>query len=483
MIQSIEESPLYRIVNPRSIAFFGASSKVSSMGRLLLKSTQDSGYKGTIYPIHPSEETVLSCKAYKKVADLSEVPDLAIVVLPTAIVCQVLEECGEKGIRQAVIVSGGFQEVGGKGIELEKQLAATAKKYDIKLLGPNCLGIANPSLGVNSTPLPIEGKPGFIGLASQSGSIVAQMYDYLDRFGLGFSTAISIGNQLNTDLIDCMEYLAVCPKTKVITLYIESINRGKRFMETARAITRTKPIVALYVGGSETGRKAAFSHTGSMSGPDCLYSSAFQQSGIVRAQNISELFDFAWALGNLPKPGGNRIAILTDSGGPGAIAADISGRIGLDLPGFSAETREKLAPFIPGTGNANNPIDLTFLTDPSDLFLNIPQVLLEDSNIDMLMIYFLLPVPIMRMRMSSMGMSDDEIDQHLEEVTRKNVEMVTTLSQTFGKPVVGFTFRSLRESMVRRIIESGVPVFPNPERAAKSLAALVDYHRMRDKIQ
>jgi acetate---CoA ligase (ADP-forming) subunit alpha len=477
MIGAIDASPLYRIANPRSIAVWGASNRLSSMGTLLLGSMQEDGYTGAIYPVHPREQTVRGLKAYTDVADLPETPDLAVIVLPTAAVCEVLEACGRKGIRQAVIVSGGFKEIGGDGIVLEQRLAAIAERYRIKLLGPNCLGSANPHINLNMTPLPNFGRAGYVGLASQSGSFIAQMYDYLDRFGLGFSTAFSVGNQLNTDLIDCLEYLGACPQTRVIALYIESINRGRAFIEAARAIVPHKPVVALYVGGSESGRRAAFSHTGSMSGPDDLYEAVFRQCGIIRAQTVSELFDFCWVLGSQPCPTGNRLAILTHSGGPGAAAADISCRVGLSLPGFSEETRRQLAPFIPNTGNVNNPIDLTFTKDPQDFFLSIPRILLADPGIDMLMIYFLMPVDIMRRRMAELGLTEEQIAAYLEEMVRKNGETATTLRDTFSKPVVGFTYRSLREVLVRGIIENELPVFPNPERAARSLAALVQYHR------
>ena len=211
MLQSIKDSPLYPIVNPRSIAFFGASNNFTAMGTSQLMSVKALGFEGPIYPVHPREETVQGLRAYRSVMDLPEVPELAVMVLPTGIVPDVLEECGRKGIRHAIVVSGGFREVGGEGVDLQERLIRVADKYGIRLLGPNCIGVANPHQKLNTTFLQYNAPAGFIGMASQSGSFITQMFDYLSKFGLGFSTGISVGNEANIDIVDCMEYLAVCP--------------------------------------------------------------------------------------------------------------------------------------------------------------------------------------------------------------------------------------------------------------------------------
>ena len=243
MISTIEKSPLYPIVNPKSIAFFGASNTFMRMGSIILSSVEALGYEGKIYPIHLTEKEVRGHQAYPGIMDLPEVPDLAIIVLPTEIVCKTMEDCGKKGVKHAIVVSGGFREAGPQGAEMQKELEAIAFKYGIRFLGPNCLGVANPHIKLNPTPIKAEGPPGFVGLASQSGSFITQMFDFLHRQGLGFSTALSVGNEANIDIVDCLEYLGACPNTKVITLYIEGINRGKEFVETARAIAAHKPIV------------------------------------------------------------------------------------------------------------------------------------------------------------------------------------------------------------------------------------------------
>ncbi|MBW2345580.1 MAG: CoA-binding protein, partial [Deltaproteobacteria bacterium] len=478
MLKSIKESPLYPIVNPKSIAFFGASNNMTAMGTSQLMSLLALGFEGGIYPVHPKEELVQGLKAYRSVLDLPEVPDLAVMVL---------EECGEKGIKHAIIVSGGFKEVGGQGPELEKEIIEIADRHGICFLGPNCIGVANPHHKLNTTFLQHEGPPGFIGFASQSGSFVTQMFNYLAGYGIGFSTAFSVGNEANVDIVDCIEYLGACPNTKVIGLYIEGINRGRAFIETAKAIVPEKPIVALYVGGSEAGKLAGFSHTGAMAGPDRLYDGMFSQSGIIRAQSATELFDFCWALGSLPKPKGPGVVIQTHSGGPGAAAADSCGRAGLKLPSLSEKTIEKLAieklaPFVPHTGSINNPVDLTFTKNPLDYFSEIPKALIEDDNTDILLMYFLMPSHTIKRALEQMGLTDDQVKEQSARLIGSQGKSIARLFEAHDKPVVGYTFRSLKEQFIRELLERGVPVFPGPERAARAIKALVRYTELREKI-
>ncbi len=482
MIQSITESPLYPIVNPRSIAFFGASNNFTRMGSIMLSSVQALGYEGTIYPVHMTEQEVRGLKAYPDVMALPEIPDLAIIILPTEIVCQTMEACGQKGIRHAIVVSGGFREAGPEGILLQRKLETIADRYGIRFLGPNCLGVANPHLKLNPTPLQAEGPPGFVGLASQSGSFITQMFDYLHRHGMGFSAALSVGNEANIDIVDCMEYLGACPNTKVIALYVEGIARGKKFMETARAITPHKPIVALYVGGSEAGKRAGSSHTGSMAGPDEIYDGMFRQCGIIRAQTLTELFDFALALGTLPRPKGNRIIIQTHSGGPGAAAADSCGRAGLELPSLSPETVGKLLPLIPRTASTANPVDMTFSKNPMNDFYDIPNVLLKEKNADMLLVYFLSPGIFIERVMKNMGVPAETIPEETKKLIGNHAEAFFSLTKTHDKPIIGFTYRSLQEEMPRNLLDRGVPIYQDPERAARSIAALIQYYKMRDQI-
>ena len=484
MIRSIHESPLYSIVNPTSIAFFGASNTFMRMGSIMLSSVQALGYEGKVFPIHPSEKEVRGLTAYASILDVPEIPDLAIIVLPTEIVCRTLDDCGKKGIRHAIVVSGGFREAGPEGAKLQKELESIARRHGIRFLGPNCLGVANPHIKLNPTPIKAEGPAGFVGLASQSGSFITQMFNYLHRHGMGFSAALSVGNEASIDIVDCLEYLGACPNTKVITLYIEGINRGDKFVEAAKAITPHKPIVALYVGGSEAGKKAGLSHTGSLSGPNEIYDGIFKQCGIIRAQTLTELFDYALALGTLPPPKGNGVVIQTHSGGPGATAADACGRSGLTLPRLSQETAERLKPLIPKTASTANPVDMTFSKNHSEDYFNIPDILLQDDQVDMLLAYFVSPSLFIERILLEMGIEEDLIPAESDKLISDYADKFFSLTRLHpDKPIVGFTYRSLQEKMARTLLNRGIPVYQDPERAARSMAAVKAYYKRRDEIK
>jgi len=482
LIASIQDSPLYAIVNPRHIACFGASNRFTSMGTNLLSSLKALGFEGEVYPVHPRETDVLGYKSYPHVAELPEIPDLALIVLPTDLVPGVLEDCGRKGIRHAIIVSGGFKEVGPDGIALEQRLIRTARRYGIRFLGPNCIGVANAHHKLNVTFLPYNAEPGFIGMASQSGSFITQMFDYLAGFHLGFSAGISVGNEADIDIVDCLEYLAACPETKVIGLYVESIRRGRQFIDVARTITPRKPIVAYYVGGSEAGRRAGLSHTGALAGPDPLYDGVFRQSGVIRAGSMTELFDYCWALGVCPPVGGPRMAVQTHSGGPGAAAADALSRSGLVLTDFTKSTLDRLGHFAPHTASISNPVDLTFTKNPLDYLNAIPDILLEDGGVDGLLSYFLMPIQGISRALEHMGVPRDQMAAQIEQMLEDMSEAVSGMSEKHRKPLIGFSYRSPQEPFLQKLFRRCVPVMPSPERAAKAMAALVCYRNYRRKL-
>ncbi|MCF8109981.1 MAG: CoA-binding protein [Desulfobacteraceae bacterium] len=482
MTGKIEESPLYSIANPESIAIFGASNKYTSMGTSILSSILHIGYRGKIYPVHPSEKTVLEYKAYQSVADLPEVPDLAIMVLPTGVVPEVMEACGQKGIKHAIVVSGGFKEVGKDGAGLEAKLKRTAAQYGIRFLGPNCIGAVNTHFRFNATFLPCEHPPGFIGMASQSGSFITQMFAYLGRYGLGFSTGFSVGNEADIDIVDCMEYLAACPDTKVISLYIESIRRGSEFVEAARRIVPQKPIVAYYAGGTEAGRKAGLSHTGALAGEDPVYNGIFRQSGVIRAWSIEELFDICWCLGTCPLPKGNRVIVQTHSGGPGTVAADACERFGMKLPGLSEETKQRLAEYVPHTGSMSNPVDLTFSRRNLDYFVNIPEILKQDENADMLLLYLMMPLRTVRMILETMGVSGDELEAETEKFVNEQSRYLSDMMLGSEKPVIGFSYYSGENPFIKSLYDLGAPVLPGPNRAARAMGAMLEYLEFREKL-
>jgi acetate---CoA ligase (ADP-forming) subunit alpha len=477
-----EQSPLYRIMHPTSVAFWGASSNPMGMGSVQLSQMLALGFEGAVYPMHPRDQEIQGLKAYAHLKDVPGPVDLAILVLPTKVVPEILEECGKSGVTRAIIVSAGFGEKGSDGKQLQNRIVEIARQYGIHFIGPNCIGVVNPYAKLNTTFFPYEASPGFIGMASQSGSFITQIFTHLEKFGLGFSQGFSVGNEAMTDITDCLEYLGQCPRTKVIALYIEGVRRGREFFRTAREVSKHKPIVAYYIGGSESGKRAALSHTGALAGPDSLYDGIFRQSGIIRAESVEELFDMCCVLGSQPLPMGNGLAVLTHSGGPGAAAADTAERTGLKLPKLSPETSEALSALVPHTASIGNPVDLTFNRTPSDYTEAMPRILLQDPAVDSLFMYLLIPIQRVAKAMQAMGANAGNAAGMAEDFINDQCAVVAQLSARSGKPVVGASFCTRDEPFVRELQDSGVPVLPSPERAIKALAALVKYARMRETI-
>jgi acetate---CoA ligase (ADP-forming) subunit alpha len=474
-MNQFENSPLYGIMHPRSVAFWGASSNPIGMGTVQLSQLLDLGFEGAVYPVHPHEKTIMGLKAYASIDEIPETVDLAIFVLPTRVVPEILEQCGRAGVKRAIIVSAGFGEVGAEGKELQNLIVEIARKYDIQFIGPNCIGVVNPHLRLNTTFYPYTAQPGFIGMASQSGSFITQMFTYLEKVGLGYSQGISVGNEAILDIVDCLEYLGECPETKVIALYIEAIRRGRDFLRVAREVSKKKPIVAYYVGGSKAGSRAGLSHTGALAGPDPLYDGIFAQTGVIRAYSMEELFDYCFVLGTQPLPRSNRIAILTHSGGPGAAASDSADRHGLELVDFSPSTVERLKPLVPHTASVRNPVDLTFSRNYGDYMEKLPRILLEDEKVDSLFIYCLMPDH--RVITSALGprMAPEQALEAARIYIKTQCEAAAGLSVEYNKPVVGGTFCSRSEQFVRELQDRDFPLLLSPERAVRGLAALVRY--------
>jgi len=481
-MDGFEQSPLYRIMHPASVAFWGASSNPLGMGSVQLSQMLALGFEGPIYPMHPREQEILGLKAYHHLKDVPGPVDLAVLVLPTKVVPEILEECGKSGVTRAIIVSAGFGEKGSDGQELQNRIVEIARKYGIHFIGPNCIGVVNPYAKLNTTFFPYDASPGFIGMASQSGSFITQVFVHLEKFGLGFSQGFSVGNEAMTDITDCLEYLGQCPHTKVIALYIEGVRRGRDFFRVAREVSKRKPIVAYYIGGSESGKRAALSHTGALAGPDPLYDGIFRQCGIIRAESVEELFDMCCVLGSQPLPTGNGLAVLTHSGGPGAAAADTAERNGLKLASLLSATSEELSALVPHTASIGNPVDLTFNRNPSDYTEAMPRILLQDPNVHNLFMYLLIPIQRVSTAFQAMGAKAGKAASMAEDFIDDQCAVVAKLSARYGKPVVGASFCTRDEPFVRELQDSGVPVLPSPERAIKALAALVKYAAMREAI-
>ena len=479
----MDEHPLKKLMFPGSVAFMGASNNIMRMGSFLLVNLIGGKFEGPIYPVHPEEETVLGLKAYKRLRDLPEVPDLLVLVIPTTLVPDILEEAGAMGIDRAIIVTAGYEEVSSEaGWELQKRIDRVVEKYGIRYVGPNCIGIYNAFIRLNTTPFPNRMAPGRIAMISQSGTYLSHLYPYLERRDFNFGEGISLGNAASIDLVDALEYFEERSEIEVIAMYMEGLRRPRAFLETARRVSKKKPVIVLYVGGSEGGGRAAASHTAALAGEDAVYDAVFRQAGVIRAWSIEQLLDFAWAFSTQPLPAGDRMAVLTSSGGPGVSMADCVTRCGLKLPILSRATEEAVNRYLPHTGTSANPVDVTYTKDPDAFLHHIPKALLEDDGIDGLFIYGFFGADWLLMLDETVGGgalgAEPDVVRRMSE--KKTAEFVDFLLG-FGKPVLGSTFLDSTDSMVRDMRRGGIPMFPSPERAVKAMEALYRYKVYRDR--
>ncbi len=475
------EHPLYQIMHPQSIAIVGASNDISKMGTIQLLNLLGEKYPGKVYPIHPQEETVLGLKAYRHARELPEAVDLAILTLPTGVVPEVLKDLGERGVKRAIIISGGFKEVGEKGKALENQILQIARQYDIRFLGPNCIGVIHPAFHLNPTMHTYSHHPGFVGVASQSGTYVTQILPLLAKFQVGYSQAFSVGNGADLDLVDCLEYLGSDPQTKAVALYIEGIKHPREFMKVALRVTSKKPVVALYVGGTVAGARSAESHTGSIAGRDDFYNALFRQTGIVRAYSVEDLFEWALAFASQPLPKGRKMAILTHSGGPASSLADACNRWNLLVPVFSADLQTRIRQLVPATGSTRNPVDLTFFMDRGVLLDKLPRMILEQPDIDGLLLHgihgpsFFQAVAQIAQQYVPVPSYDKVRDSFFSMM-----ESFVQLPEKYGKPIIASTFAEREDEAVAFVQDHSLPCYRAPERAVRAMAALCQYAEMRD---
>lgn len=356
--------PIDAVFHPKSVAVIGASRHPGSVGHSLLANILDSRFQGVVYPVNPHAQAILGIKAHPRVVEIPDEVDLAVVIVPAPLVPPVLEECGVKGIKGAIVISAGFKEVGGHGVELESRIKEIVRRYGISLVGPNCLGVINtaPETSLNATFGTLMPKPGNIGFISQSGALAVAVLDYAKEANIGFSKFISMGNKAGLTENELLLYLSRDPKTDVVLMYLEDLVDGREFIAIARKITshstNPKPIIALKAGRTVSGARAASSHTGSLAGSDKVYDAIFDQCGVMRGETLEEVFDYVKAFSTQPLPRGKNVAIVTNSGGPGILATDSCIRYGLHIPPLFAKTKKALKAVLPPTASLNNPVDL-----------------------------------------------------------------------------------------------------------------------------
>ncbi|RLC31567.1 MAG: CoA-binding protein, partial [Deltaproteobacteria bacterium] len=459
------------IFSPESIAVVGASATPGKVGHDIFANILKGGYTGTLYPVNPVSRSILSVKSYKTITDIPDPVELSIIILRPELALPAVEQAIEKGVKGIVIVSAGFREVGGKGAEMEDKLIALCKAAGVRLVGPNCLGVINPLSGVRmnasfSSRMPQAGNISFI---SQSGALCTAFLDFAADRDFGFSKFISIGNKADVDELDLLRYLHQDMDTEVIVIYQEALGRGPEFISAVKEITsgdRPTPILAIKSGRTSAGAKAAASHTGALAGSEAVYDAIFEQAGIIRVDTIDELFDFAnafackkeSALGKMIRkiPNGKRVAIVTNAGGPGILATDMTMSSGLELAEFSDETINVLASHLPAAANIHNPVDVIGDAD-YDRYENALEAVINDDGVDGALVI-----------LTPQSMTDAE----------GTARAIVKIARRSSKPILSCFMGIVDVSAgVKYLQEYGYPVYKFPENAAKSFAALFRYSR------
>jgi acetyl coenzyme A synthetase (ADP forming)-like protein len=383
------------LLKPRSVAVIGASRKRGTVGGELFHNLIRCGFCGAVYPVNPTADVIQSVKAYPSITEVPDPVDLALLVVPSRLAAKILRECGEKGVQAAVIISAGFKEIGGEGVKREQELVAIGREYGMRLLGPNCLGVLNtdPAFSLNATFAEVFPKPGPVSFLSQSGALGAVVLDLAARRRIGFSSFVSVGNKCDVSGNDMLEYWGEDERTSVVLMYLESFGNPRNFTQIARRVGRRKPIIAVKSGRTLSGSRAAASHTGSLAGTDIAVGALFRQAGVIRVDTTEELFDTAMLLATQPVPKGRKVAILTNAGGPGILAADACESHGLLIPPLAKETVERLAEFLPPEASLNNPVDM-IASATGEHFGKAVRAVLDDPNVDSMIAIFVPPLMI-----------------------------------------------------------------------------------------
>lgn len=448
---------LDKFFKPRSIAVIGASRDQNKIGHVILKNLIDAGFKGKIFPVNPKADEIINLKCYGSVLDIKEDIDLAIISVPAEIAVKVVKECGIKDVTAIAMITAGFSEVGNE--EAEKEILDLIRQHDIRLIGPNMLGLLDLYSNLDTIFLPrlrlTRPHPGGISFICQSGAVGSATLDLAAYQGYGFSKFISYGNALDLNECDFLEYLGNDPKTKVICMYIEGIKDGKRFMKVAKQVSKKKPIIAIKGGTTEEGKQAALSHTASLAGSFEIYKGAFKQTGIIYAQNLEELFDFARILDKSIKPKGDKIQIITNGGGYGILCADNISENNLKLAVMSTETRKFLQKNTSPISIIKNPIDLAGDADTKRYELALESCI-KDNNIDIILAVILYQTPL---------------------ITSDIVSVVSELNALRKKPIIvvstGGDFTELHK---KNLEYRGIPCYTFPSNAIKSIKALCNYY-------
>lgn len=452
------DDPLACFFNARGVALVGASAQPTKLSYGVLQNLIRSGYPGPIYPVHPRGGEILGLPVYRSLAEVPDPVELAILMVPAEQTIEALEACGRRGIRAAILVASGFAERGDEGRKREEQLRAVARRYGMRFIGPNAVGLIDTRVPINTTFIHIQPQPGLIGLVSHSGAVCGGILDWGASMGIGFSRVISLGNQADVDLADALHSLAVDPFTRVVAAYVEGVQDGGRFLEAASAVSARKPLVILKAGRTPDGARAVASHTGALALPERIFQAAARRAGAILVDHLEALMDAILALAMQPTPPGTRVGILTNAGGPAAVGADHLARHGLRLADLSPVTRERLQAIAPRGTMVENPVDLLGGPQPEH-YERVLHGLLEAPEVDAVMAIF---VP--------------------QAVTpaREVAAAIGRAAAGSSRPVVGVIFGGEIALEAARVLhQMSIPSFPTPCRAAFALGVLHQWARIQ----
>lgn len=452
--------PLLPFFKPQGVAIIGASSNPTKLSFGIFRNLLQYGYQGKIYPVNPNASEVLGLTCYPDIHSVPDPVDLVVSVVASHLTPSVVEACGQRGIKAVTIISGGFREIGPEGEKLERQCLEIAGKYGMRLVGPNCVGTMDLYSGLNTTFIHGVPEKGHIGFLSQSGAICGGIVDYVRGKHIGFSNFVSLGNEADVTETDMIEYLAEDPDTRVIALYVEAIKDGARFMRVCEEVGKTKPVVLLKAGKTQAGAKAVSSHTGSIAGAITAYKTAFKQSGVIEVDTVIDLFDIAHALTCQMLPRGNRAVILTNSGGPAALASDSLGLHGFALATLAQETQNNLRKFLNPSAQVANPVDMLGGAEPEDYERSFREIA-GDPNVDIL-------IPIL-------------VPQALIKA-EKVAEAIVNASRGVNKPVLCCFMGDEAVQEARRVLHgNGIPMFTFPDSIGRVLASMRFYSQWIEK--
>ncbi len=453
------EMDLNAFFYPESIAIVGASRREGSLGRVFLDKLVQYGYTGKIYPVNPKTPEINGITTFPSVTELPDLPDMAVILVRKELAIDEVELCGKRGIRNIVMITAGFREVGGEGIDREKALMEIVGKYKLRLIGPNCMGIINtdPAVSMNASFSPTEPYVGNVAFISQSGALGVAVLEMSTALRLGFSIFISEGNKADLQDHHFLEYIATQDRSKVVTLYLESIENVSEFRKVAAKLSRRKPVIALKAGSSVSGARAASSHTGALASPDRAATALFKQTGVIRAETVEDMFHYALAFSTQPVPDGNRVAIITNAGGPAIMATDAVEKFGLQMAQLSDRTRKALREFLPEEASIRNPVDMIASANEKTYQQTLSTVL-QDQSVDAVFVIIVRP----------------PVNTTPEMIAEKFKSLLS--NQENRKPVFIILMANHDQQCGLPLFqEMNLPVYDYPEAAVKSMATMVNF--------